>query len=368
MRIEDNVYLDFDDVLIKPKRTPLESRKQVDLKRSFAFLHSKRIWSGVPIIASNMDTTGTFEMAKEFYLYDMMTAMHKFYTLKEWKEFLDISYTKGMEERIVPTIGLKETDLFEDLINVFNNKEIANSFVMIDVANGYTERFVNFIKLMREEHPSTTIIAGNVATPEAVEALVFAGADVVKIGIGPSKVCDTRIKTGVGIPQLTAIMECSDAAHGLNAHVMADGGCKTPADIAKAFGAGADFVMLGSMLAGHDESGGEIVEKEYYTDKVKYDSLEDEPNFKFPINVIEKKVYKEVYGMSSEYAMEKHFGKRDNYRASEGNYSLVEYRGPVKNTIEDILGGLRSACTYVGASKLKYLSKCTTFIRVNRIK
>lgn len=343
MRIEDNVYLDFDDVLIKPKRTPLESRKQVELKRDFIFLHSKRIWSGVPIIASNMDTTGTFEMAKELHLYDMMTAVHKFYTLKDWKEFLNEHYVKGMEDRVVPSLGLKEMDLLEDLVNALNNKDIANKFLMFDVANGYTERFVSFIKMMREEYPSTTIIAGNVATPEAVEALIFAGADIVKIGIGPSKVCDTRIKTGVGIPQLTAIMECSDAAHGLNAHVMADGGCKTPADIAKAFGAGADFVMLGSMLAGHDESGGEKV--------IKGDGL-----------------YKEVYGMSSEHAMEKHFGKRDDYRASEGNYSLIEYRGAVKYTIEDILGGLRSACTYVGASKLKALSKCTTFIRVNRIK
>ena len=368
MRIEDNTYLDFDDVLIKPKRTPLESRKQVELKREFTFLHSKRTWSGVPIIASNMNTTGTFEIAKKLYSYDMMTAVHKFYTLKEWQEFLNEHYIKGMEEKIVPTIGLKETDTLENLINIFDKKDIPNKFLVIDVANGYTEKFVDFVKIMREEYTSTTIIAGNVATPEAVEALIFAGADIVKIGIGPSKVCDTRIKTGVGIPQLTAIMECSDAAHGLNAHVMADGGCKTPGDIAKAFGAGADFVMLGSMLAGHDESGGEMVEKEYYTDKVKYESLNDEPGFTFPVNIIEKKVYKEVYGMSSEHAMKKFFGKRDEYRASEGNYSLIEYRGEIKNTIEDILGGLRSACTYVGANKLKSLSKCTTFIRVNRIK
>jgi GMP reductase len=310
-----------------------------------------------------MDTTGTFEMAKELYLYDMMTAIHKFNTLKEWKEFIKNNYIKKMENSIIPTVGLKESDSIENLFNLLKENNIDNKFLMIDVANGYTERFVNFIKIMREEYPETTIIAGNVATPEAVEALIFAGTDVVKIGIGPSKVCDTRIKTGVGIPQLTATMECADAAHGLNAHVMADGGCKTPADIVKAFGAGADFVMLGSMLAGHDESGGDLITKWRRGDEVIKDIDGDHLGY---LDVEEK--YKEVYGMSSEHAMEKHFGKKDDYRASEGNYSLVPYKGPVKNTIEDILGGLRSACTYVGAQQLKHLSKCTTFIRVNRIK
>jgi GMP reductase len=215
------------------------------------------------------------------------------------------------------------------------------NFICLDVANGYTEYFVQFVKNTRAAYPDKTIIAGNVVTGEMVEELILAGADIVKVGIGPGSVCTTRIKTGVGYPQLSAVIECSDAAHGLGGHIISDGGCTCSGDVAKAFGAGADFVMLGGMLAGHDESGGEVVERD-------------------------GKKYRAFYGMSSATAMEKHFGGMADYRASEGKTVLVPYKGPIQYTIQDILGGLRSSCTYVGAAKLKELSKRTTFVRVSQ--
>ena len=208
------------------------------------------------------------------------------------------------------------------------------------MANGYSEHFVEFVKKTREQYPDKVIIAGNVVTGEMVEELLLSGADLVKVGIGPGSVCTTRVKTGVGYPQLSAIIECADAAHGLGGQIISDGGCTSPGDVAKAFGAGADFVMLGGMLAGHDESGGEIIQKD-------------------------GKVFKQFYGMSSSTAMEKHVGGVAEYRASEGKTVEVPYRGEVENTLQDILGGLRSTCTYVGAQRLKELTKRTTFIRVS---
>jgi GMP reductase len=177
------------------------------------------------------------------------------------------------------------------------------------------------------------------------QELILRGADIIKVGIGPGSVCTTRIQTGVGYPQLSAIIECADAAHGLGGHIIADGGCVCPGDVAKAFGAGADFVMLGGMLAGHDEGGGQIYEDFTYTPK---------------------KLFVEFYGMSSNTAMEKHHGGVAEYRSSEGRTVRIPYKGAIKSTILDILGGLRSTCTYVGAPTLKQLSKCTTFIRVNK--
>ena len=187
--------------------------------------------------------------------------------------------------------------------------------------------------------------------------MILAGADIVKVGIGPGSVCTTRIKTGVGYPQLSAIIECADAAHGLGGHIIADGGCTSSGDVAKAFGAGADFVMLGGMLAGHDEGGGEIIEREYKTDRVF--SMTNVP-------IYERKQFVKFYGMSSQAANEKHFGGLKDYRASEGREVYIKYKGFVSDTVQDILGGLRSTCTYVGASKLKHLSKCTTFVRVTQ--
>ena len=323
MRIIDDTKLDFSDVLIAPKRSQLTSRKEAQLTRKFTFKHSKHSWEGILIVASNMDHTGTIAMAHVLMEYPMLTALCKFVQSTEW----------GWNKNIIRTIGLEE-----NLDNLTYDSPTA-PWICLDIANGYTERFCDFVDLMRR-HETTKdkiIIAGNVCTPEATEQIVLAGADIVKIGIGPGSVCTTRKMTGVGYPQLSAVIECGDAAHGLGGHVMSDGGCTVPGDIAKAFGAGADFVMLGGMLAGHKECEGEV-ENDTMT----------------------------FYGMSSEEAQIKYYGEKESYKASEGKKVQVPYRGNVADTMEEILGGLRSSCTYAGARTLKALPKCATFVKVNR--
>ena len=337
MRIEYELKLGFKDVMFRPKRSTLKSRSQVSLERDFTFLNSKKTWTGVPIIAANMDTVGTFEMALELAKEKIITAIHKHYTIKEWSQFLENS-PETIYQYIAISSGTGSSD--EEKIKQIIAQYPKINFICIDVANGYSEHFVEFVKKIRTSFPDKTIIAGNVVTGEMVEELILAGADVIKVGIGPGSVCTTRIKTGVGYPQLSAIIECADAVHGLGGHIISDGGCKIPGDIAKAFGGGADFVMLGGMFAGHDESGGEIVEEN-------------------------GKKYRLFYGMSSQTAMDKHSGGIAEYRASEGKTVKVSYKGAVAETVKDILGGVRSTCTYVGAAQLRELSKRTTFIRVS---
>ena len=329
MRIIEDTKLDFSDVLISPKRSQLTSRKDADLTRTFTFKHSRHQWSGIPIIASNMDHTGTIAMCHVLMEYPILTALCKFVESTEW----------GWNKNIIRTIGLDQ-----NLDNLSYDSDTA-PWICLDVANGYTERFNDYVALMRE-HEATKrkiIIAGNVCTPEATEQILLAGADIVKIGIGPGSVCTTRKMTGVGYPQLSATIECADAAHGLGGHIITDGGCTVVGDIAKSFGAGADFVMLGGMLAGHWECA--------------WDDEEEDPEVTGTMT---------FYGMSSEEAQIKYYGEKQSHRASEGKKVQVPYKGPVKNTVEEILGGLRSACTYAGARTLKSLPKCTTFVKVNR--
>nr|XP_042108862.1 GMP reductase 2 isoform X1 [Ovis aries]XP_042108863.1 GMP reductase 2 isoform X1 [Ovis aries] len=365
--IDNDVKLDFKDVLLRPKRSTLKSRSEVDLTRSFAFRNSKQMYTGIPIIAANMDTVGTFEMAKVLCKFSLFTAVHKHYSLEQWKEFA--SQNPDCLEHLAASSGTGSSD-FEQLEQILDAIPQVK-YVCLDVANGYSEHFVEFVKDVRKRFPEHTIMAGNVVTGEMVEELILSGADIIKVGIGPGKlvhwghwsplrwptpvenfililvtffsgsVCTTRKKTGVGYPQLSAVMECADAAHGLKGHIISDGGCSCPGDVAKAFGAGADFVMLGGMLAGHSESGGELIERN-------------------------GRKYKLFYGMSSEMAMKKYAGGVAEYRASEGKTVEVPFKGDVEHTIRDILGGIRSTCTYVGAAKLKELSRRTTFIRVTQ--
>jgi GMP reductase len=340
MRIEADLKLGFKDVLIRPKRSTLGSRAQVELERTFAFRHSGRTWTGIPVMAANMDTVGTFALASALARHGLLTAVHKHYSLEEWAGFAAGLRAEGREDglaHVAVSAGILDRDL-EQLERILEHHPEL-SFICLDVANGYSEHFTACVSQVRERHPDRIIIAGNVVTGEMVEQLLLSGADIVKVGIGPGSVCTTRVKTGVGYPQLSAIIECADAAHGLSGHIISDGGCTCAGDVAKAFGAGADFVMLGGMLAGHDEGGGEIVEREGQR-------------------------YMLFYGMSSKTAMEKYSGGVAEYRASEGKTVIVPYRGPVAETVRDILGGLRSACTYVGAGKLKELTKRTTFVRV----
>jgi len=345
MRIIEDIKLDFNDVLIKPKRSQLNSRKEVNLQREFNFKHSRIIWTGIPIIAANMDGVGTLSMHDSLHKYGCLTALTKFISTKELPHSPDVMVTFGITDDVNPD-------------------DVPNSvyWICLDVANGYTERFVNYVAVMRKKFPDKIIVAGNVVTAEMTEQLILAGADVVKVGIGPGSVCTTRKMTGVGYPQLSAIIECADAAHGLGGHIVADGGCTVPGDVAKAFAAGADFVMLGGMLAGHDEGEGKIIEKAYA--KEEFDLTED--NIIIDNPSFYRKKYVEFYGMSSREAQDLHMGGMEKYKASEGKLVRVPYRGPVSQTVEEIMGGLRSACTYAGARTLKSLPKCTTFVRVNR--
>ncbi|WP_261858658.1 GMP reductase [Photobacterium sanguinicancri] len=336
MRIEQDLKLGFKDVLFRPKRSTLKSRSQVELTRDFTFKHSGRQWSGVPIIAANMDSVGSFEMAASLAKHNVMTAIHKHYTVDDWAGFVKNNDASVLNNAMVST-GTSDNDfqktkdimaLSDDLI-----------FICIDIANGYSEHLVEYVQRVRAEFPDKVISAGNVVTGDMVEELILAGADIVKVGIGPGSVCTTRVKTGVGYPQLSAIIECADAAHGLGGRIIGDGGCSCAGDVSKAFGGGADFVMLGGMLAGHEESNGEVIEQD-------------------------GKTFMKFYGMSSQSAMDKHSGGVAKYRAAEGKTVLLPYRGPVETTIQDIMGGVRSTCTYVGAAQLKELTKRATFIRV----
>jgi len=359
MRIIEDVKLDFKDVLICPKRSTLSSRKEVELIRTFTFKHSGTSWTGLPIMAANMDGVGTWQIARELAQHKMFTCMAKSY---DFTSYMDNRNTVDFNH-IALTIGTKPTD-FEHAKLILSAMNIR--YLCIDVANGYSESFIKFVENFRNQYPKLTIIAGNVVTPEMTEELILKGADIVKVGIGPGSVCTTRIQTGVGYPQLSAIIECADAAHGLNAHIIADGGCTCPGDVAKAFGAGADFVMLGGMLAGHDEGGGERVVKYYNQNGEQFISgkdLQGIPNYEFAAY---KREYIQFYGMSSDTAMNKHHGGVANYRSSEGRTVMIPYKGAIGDTVKDLLGGLRSACTYVGASKLKELSKRTTFVRVTQ--
>jgi GMP reductase len=343
MRVE-GIKLDFRDVLIRPKRSTLSSRKDVDLTRTFTFLHSRRTWTGVPIIAANMDSSGTFEMAQALAPHQMITALHKFYSVDDLEEFFD---EFNEPEYVAYTLGIRDEDdnkltevLRRGLGTQFN-------FIVLDVPNAYLERFVVKLQELRELCPKHTIIAGNVVTNEMAEELILKGADVVKIGIGSGSACITRSKSGVGYPQLSAIIECADAAHGISHEqkgyglITSDGGIEVPGDIAKAFCAGADFVMMGGLFAGYDQSGGKLVNRD-------------------------GKQYKEFYGMSSAKAMKKYYGTIANHRASEGRQMIIPYKGDVNELVYEILGSLRSAGTYIGARRLKEFSRRATFIQVNK--
>lgn len=355
MRIDTDPKLDFSDVLLRPKRSKLASRSEVDINRTIVMPHSGHHFFGVPIITANMDTVGTFEMANVLSEFGVATALHKHYKMGE----LVAHYTSmDCHPDEAPwhfySMGVVDRDLAKfEAVYKATAKDGGNFIhgVCIDVANGYSKPFLEFVKRFREKYPELTIMAGNVVTGEMTEDLIYhGGCDIVKVGIGPGSVCTTRKMTGVGYPQLSAIIECADAAHGVGGHICADGGCTVPGDVAKAFAAGGDFVMLGGMLAGHKECHGVLCDKDgnLLND---YTPGSDK--------------YMVFYGMSSKMAMDKHHGGVAEYRASEGKSVLVPYKGSVEDTIKEILGGVRSACTYTGSVTLKELPKRATFVLVH---
>ena len=336
MRIEEDIKLDYADVLFRPKRSTLSSRKDVELKRTYKFKYSNHQWSGIPLIAANMDGVGEIEVAKNLAKFEIMTCLTKQHDLKTIKRN---SSVKEIHSQLILSTGTSNED-YKRLNEILKECSFFE-FICIDIANGYSDHFSKFVSSVREKYPTKTIIAGNVVTADMTQELVMNGADIVKVGIGPGSVCTTRLQTGVGYPQLSAVIECADAAHGLGAHIIADGGCTCPGDVAKAFGGGGDFVMLGGMFAGHEEGGGKKIKKN-------------------GSQLIE------FYGSSSDTAITKHYGGLSDYRSSEGKKVQLKFRGKIKDTVQNILGGLRSSCTYVGAPSLKQLSKCTTFVRVNQ--
>jgi len=357
MKIVEDVKLDFQDVLLMPKRSTLDSRSKVDVLRTFKFKHSQVPYTGMPIIVANMDHPGTFEMAKALAPYNMAVALHKFYSVEELVNYFSSAdrnphtfYSMGIadadyEKFIAVNQGLRERNCFID-------------FICIDVANGYSRKFVKFVEGMRDT-TNAVIMAGNVVTPDAVYDLIERGVDIVKVGIGPGSVCTTRKLTGVGYPQLSAIMECQDAAHQVDGHICGDGGLVNAGDFAKGFAAGSDFLMAGGIFAGHDECAGELF--------TKMSDVKGVDTHLLPFAAALGKKYMRFYGMSSSAAMDKHYGGKANYRASEGKVVEVPYKGAVAGTAEEILGGIRSACTYIGARRLKDMAKCGTFVRVNRV-
>ena len=333
MRIEQDIKLDYKDVLFKPKRSKLESRRDVDLTRTFKF-HYGNEWTGVPIMSSNMDGVGTFAMAKVLQDHKMITVMRKHYSVDDWTK-----NAKGVKMKYLSVCTGTGVIWDPDAPDYATMKAVLAmypdiKFITVDVANAYHENYADFISRVRDAYPDKTIIAGNVISAEMTEELIIKGADIVKCGIGPGSVCTTRLMTGVGVPQLSGIIECADAANGIGGHIIADGGCVYPGDVSKAFGAGAHFVMLGGMLAGHDESEGKVV-----NGKIQF------------------------YGMSSDAAMSVHGTRKDGYRGAEGKVVELPHKGPVEPTIIEILGGLRSTCTYIGAKRIKDMPKCTTFVR-----
>ena len=344
MNIEQKTYLDFSDVLIKPKRSKLNSRSEVDLWRNFQFRNCDETIECVPICAANMSTTGCFGIAKYLSQIRLLSALHKHYAESEYSDFFVAN--KVANNRVFYSMGSNKEDLEKLRKVVFLVRDRPNysyfpDLLMIDVANAYCESFVDFVKKIRDEFPDSILCCGNIATPEMTEQLILSGADIVKVGIGPGAVCKTRMVAGVGIPQLSSIIECADAAHGLDGYIMADGGINCPADAAKAFGAGADFIMLGTFFAGAKECEGEWIKKD-------------------------NKRYLKHFGMASREAMEKYNGV-SNYRASEGECIEIEEKGSIENIVQELLGGIRSACSYTGSARLKDLPKCTTFIKVNKV-
>ena len=390
MQIINDIQLDYSDVMIKPKRSTLNSRSEPDIYRTYKMKHTNRSLYGNGLMVANMATTGTFAMAEVFAKNLMFTCLHKHYSFEEIEGFLEkhkdeeIEFKMGNEnciayfnDYVFISTGIKDGD-YEKICKVLDLGYCKN--LCIDIANGYIPKLLDFVKKIREKYSDLIIIVGNVCTGDMVQDLILNGADIVKCGIGSGANCTTRKITGVGRPQFSTAIECAEAAHAVDGMLCADGGITCIGDINKAYGAGADFVMVGSLVAGSDEAEGEIIKKVYKTNEVEVISCDrNNENFnpidndydEYDINETEPKYeikkYKLAYGMSSKYAQDKHWNGMAKYRASEGIVTLKPYSGSVQNTIDEYLGGLRSCMTYISARRLKDIPKCCTFYRANRI-
>ena len=394
--IVEEVQLDYCDVMIKPKRSTLNSRSEPDIYRDYKFKWTDNVIRGNGLTVANMATTGTFAMTEVMAKNLMFVCLHKHYSFEDLKTFLEEHKDRIVFEHIniddeskyydfldyvFVSTGIKDGD-YEKICKVLDLGYCKN--LCIDIANGYIPKLLDFVKKIRNQYPYLRIMVGNVVTGDMVQDLILSGADIVKVGIGPGANCTTRKETGCGRPQLSAVIECAEAAHAVDGMICADGGITCVGDINKAYGAGADFVMIGSLVAGSDEAEGEIITKFYsdselengeWIDSEGYyhgtesgDDMSDFHGFTTkPVSKIIKKQFKLAYGMSSKFAQDKHWNGMAKYRASEGIVTLKPYSGSVQNTIDEYLGGLRSCMTYISARRLKDIPKCCTFYRANRI-
>jgi GMP reductase len=370
-KIINELKLDFDDVLIVPQRSTLNSRSEILVDRTFHFYHSPRIWTGIPIICANMSFT-SFEMAKALARHKMIACLHKYHSLNDliqyFKNLTQLDYT-------FISIGYKKSDLNHLL--KFKEETGLQPNICIDVPNGHMDAFVKYCKKVRDSFPESIILAGNVTnTSSTQELLIYGGVDIVKIGIGGGSACTTRFMTGCGLPQLSCCLENTYVAHGLQngnkklGLVCSDGGHKSVGDVCKALCAGSDFVMLGGYFAGTDECDGEW---EYeYRRAIISNNGEVLQEWWQPLNPgdkeeIKRKTQFTYYGMSTHHAQQVFEENQKSYRASEGTKIKVKYKGPIEKVIQELLGGIRSCCCYIGSDSVKYMSKCSQFCRVNQI-
>ena len=338
--ISNEKYYDFNDVLILPKSSKLNSRSEVKLEKTFVFKNNIT-WTGIPIIAANMTSVGTLEVYNTLSKYKIITALHKFYKLKDLIEYK--KNTKLNSDYFMISTGISDSD-YNNLVTILENKEFEVKFICIDVANGYIENLKEFCKKVRQNFPNKVIVAGNITTKEGVLDLISCGVDIIKAGIGGGSSCTTRIQTGVGMPQLSCVLECSEGVKNSGSYLISDGGITCPGDLAKAFGGGADFVMIGGAFAAHDENPGELIIDEKTGEKFKF-----------------------FYGMSSSYAMKNNYATNSNthYRSSEGREIKIKYKGSLDTSVHNYLGGLRSTCTYTNSANIQELSQNCKFILVN---
>lgn len=398
MRIINEDKLDLDDVLLVPQRNTLESRSQVELEREFKFYHSPRTWKGIPFFAANLACLSSFELADALRKHKLCTALHKFHSVQSLSEYFK-SYQQELlskQNYVWVSIGMSDEDILK--IKEVSRNTGWNPNLIIDVPNGHLESFVHFCAKVRNEFYNSIIMAGNCVTPEmSQEIILHGGVDIVKIQIGPGKLCTTRLMTGVGYPSLSATIECS-AVHGLKSGekrlglICSDGGLNTVGDCAKMYAGGADFLMSGSLFYGVDESCGEWEYDTKLVRQVRRCTLDEYRDWRRGLALHDchvlyyaditsgiyadldadwsnndKKKRLKIYGMSSKESQEKHYGEYKKYRASEGRSQYADYKGPVDGVVQELLGGLRSTATYIGANSLKDFNKCAVFCKVNKI-
>jgi IMP dehydrogenase len=330
------------------------SRRDVDTSVKFGRLDLK-----IPIFSANMDTVTGATMAQKMWQLGGLGFLHRFCSIEDnvemYREVVHTQLNTGERKLLACNEAVVSLGVNEGFGRFSALYEVGARYFCIDVAHGHSETVGRMIKSLKEFNDDIYIIAGNVCTRMGAEYLAGCGADAIKIGVGPGSVCTTRIKTGFGIPQFTAINECSR----VNVFKIADGGIRTPGDAVKAFAAGADAIMLGGMLAGTDETPGDIHE-EVLEETFRH---ETEPcgQKKSVIDVARYKVFR---GMASKEAQDDFMGSMPDWKAAEGVEIKVESKGPVANVMNDLMGGIRSGMTYCGANDISQIKERAEWVQI----